>query len=58
MTQPWEAPRALNPRMAPALESALRQGGADLAGQRLPAGHELSQDDLVQARKWLSVETT
>lgn len=45
-------------RMAPALESALRQGGADLAVQRLPAGHELSQDDLVQARKWLSAETT
>ncbi|SMO84139.1 VOC family protein [Paracoccus laeviglucosivorans] len=40
-------------RMAPALEAALRQGGADLDAQTLPAGHELSAEDLNRAQAWL-----
>lgn len=41
-------------RMAPALEAALRQGGADLDARILPAGHELSPDDLAVAQGWLA----
>ena len=40
-------------RMAPALESALRAGGADLESDLLNAGHELSQQDIEAARAWL-----
>ncbi|MTH65638.1 VOC family protein [Paracoccus shanxieyensis] len=41
-------------RMAPALENALRQGGADLESQTLPAGHELSSEDVTRAQAWLA----
>lgn len=41
-------------RMTPALEAALRQGGADLTVQTLPAGQELSPADTVAAREWLA----
>lgn len=44
-------------RMAPALESALRQGGADLNAETLSAGHELAADDLTHARAWLRART-
>ena len=40
--------------MAPALEQALRQGGADLDAQTVPAGHELAAGDLERASAWLS----
>lgn len=40
-------------RMAPALEQALRAGGADLQHDTLPAGHELAPADLDAARNWL-----
>ncbi len=40
-------------RMAPALEQALRTGGADLQHDTLPAGHELAPADLDAARNWL-----
>jgi phospholipase/carboxylesterase len=40
-------------RMAPALENALRAGGADLESDMLNAGHELSQQDIEAARAWL-----
>ncbi|WP_112308797.1 VOC family protein [Pseudogemmobacter bohemicus] len=40
-------------RMAPALESALRQGGADLTAGTLSAGHELANEDLIRASAWL-----
>lgn len=40
-------------RMAPALETALRQAGADLDSQTIPAGHELSPEDLRRAQVWL-----
>ncbi len=40
-------------RMAPALEQALRQGGAALDSQELDVGHELSQEDVERARAWL-----
>ena len=42
--------------MAPALEQALRRGGADLDSQTLPAGHELSAEDLARASAWLASE--
>ena len=41
-------------RMAPALENALRAGGADLESDLLNAGHELSQQDIEAARAWLA----
>ena len=41
-------------RMAPALEQALRGSGAALMVQTLPAGHELSDADIVLARGWMS----
>ncbi|MDT1063098.1 VOC family protein [Paracoccus sp. CPCC 101403] len=41
-------------RMAPALEQALRRGGAELDSRTLAAGHELSPDDLTQAGAWLA----
>lgn len=41
-------------RMAPALEAALRAGGADLEARRVTAGHDLSPEDLDIARVWLS----
>ena len=40
-------------RMAPALETALRQAGADLTVETLSAGHELAAEDLTRARSWL-----
>ncbi|KGJ05370.1 phospholipase/carboxylesterase [Paracoccus halophilus] len=40
--------------MAPALEQALRGAGADLDSQTVPAGHELSAEDLDRARAWLA----
>ena len=40
-------------RMAPALETALRQSGADLTVETLSAGHELAAEDLTRARSWL-----
>lgn len=40
-------------RMAPALEAALRQAGADLDAQTIPAGHELSAEDLRRAQAWM-----
>lgn len=40
-------------RMAPALEQALRAGGAAVQAQELAAGHELSAADLDAARAWL-----
>ncbi|RCW82877.1 VOC family protein [Paracoccus lutimaris] len=42
--------------MAPALEQALRRGGADLDSQMLAAGHELSAEDLTRAGAWLAAE--
>ncbi|WP_018001132.1 VOC family protein [Paracoccus sp. N5] len=41
-------------RMAPALEQALRAGGADLQAETLAAGHELSPLDLAAAQGWLA----
>lgn len=41
-------------RMAPALEQALRAGGADLQVQTLAAGHELSPLDPPAVRDWLA----
>lgn len=41
-------------RMAPALESALRNGGAALDSRIVQAGHELGPDDPEIARDWLS----
>lgn len=41
-------------RMAPALEQALRQGGADLQAETLPAGHELAAADLAAVQAWLA----
>ena len=41
-------------RMAPALEQALRDSGAALEAQTLPAGHELSDADLERARAWMA----
>ncbi|MHC1547810.1 VOC family protein [Phyllobacterium sp. K27] len=39
---------------APALENELRQAGADLIAQSVPAGHETNQHDIDAARKWLA----
>lgn len=44
-------------RMAPALEVALRAGGAALDARTLPAGHELGAADLEQAKEWLHAKT-
>ena len=41
-------------RMAPALEQALKAGGAEVEAETLPGGHELSPDDLTLAAKWLA----
>lgn len=41
-------------RMAPALEQALRAGGVDLDARVIPAGHELSAQDLTAAAEWLA----
>ncbi len=41
-------------RMAPALERALREGGAELASRTLPAGHELTAEDVAEATGWLA----
>lgn len=41
-------------RMAPALEEALRTGGADLESRTLPAGHQLTPQDVAEATSWLS----
>lgn len=38
--------------LAPELEAALRKAGADLDAQVIPAGHELSERDLVIAAAW------
>ena len=40
--------------MAPALEQALRRGGANLDAQTVPAGHELATEDLERASAWLT----
>ncbi|MDO5657142.1 MAG: VOC family protein [Paracoccus sp. (in: a-proteobacteria)] len=40
--------------MAPALETALREGGAELDARMLEAGHELSPEDTEQAQGWLA----
>lgn len=40
-------------RMAPALETALRDGGAALETVTIAAGHELSAQDVTQAQAWL-----
>lgn len=39
--------------LAPELEAALRQGGADLDVQMIAAGHELTENDLKIAAAWL-----
>ncbi|AUH66051.1 VOC family protein [Paracoccus zhejiangensis] len=41
-------------KMAPALEQALRAGGAEVEAQTLPGGHELTPDDLTAATRWLA----
>lgn len=41
-------------RMAPPLEAALRAGGAELDARVIPAGHELSPDDITIATDWLA----
>ena len=40
-------------RYAPPLEAALRQAGADVTAETLPAGHELTEQDLTVAARWL-----
>lgn len=40
-------------RMAPPLEQALREAGADLDARTIAAGHELSPADLTAAAEWL-----
>ncbi|MBB3994861.1 phospholipase/carboxylesterase [Sulfitobacter undariae] len=44
-------------RMAPALEKALRNGGAKLDSRTLPSGHELTPNDASEAANWLSSQT-
>ncbi|AUH32097.1 VOC family protein [Paracoccus tegillarcae] len=41
-------------RMAPALEQALTEGGADLDARTINAGHELADEDLTVATTWLA----
>lgn len=41
-------------RMAPALEQALIAGGTDLENHTLSAGHDLTPEDIVQAKSWFS----
>ncbi|MGJ8616568.1 MAG: VOC family protein [Sulfitobacter sp.] len=41
-------------QMAPALEKALRNSGVSLDSRILPAGHELTDEDITLARNWLS----
>lgn len=41
-------------KMAPALEQALRTGGAEVETRTLPGGHELTPDDLTVAAAWLA----
>ena len=41
-------------RMAPALESALRDGGAVVEAKTIAAGHELSPEDVGLVRDWLA----
>jgi len=43
-------------RMAPALERALRGGGSKLDSRTLPAGHELTREDVDEAKSWLSAQ--
>lgn len=45
-------------RLAPALEAALRAGGADLDARVIDAGHELSGTDLDITRGWLDPTAT
>ncbi|MCC5988638.1 MAG: VOC family protein [Pararhodobacter sp.] len=44
-------------RMAPALEAALRAGGAAIDARHLPAGHELTEADLSAAREWFAARS-
>ncbi|MFD1881237.1 VOC family protein [Paracoccus pacificus] len=41
-------------KMAPALEAALKSGGAEVTARVVNAGHELSPEDLVVARAWMA----
>ena len=43
-------------RMAPALEKALTDGGANLDARLIDAGHELAQADLTIGAEWLAAE--
>lgn len=43
-------------RMAPALEKALTEGGADLDARLIEAGHELAQPDLAISVEWLAAK--
>lgn len=43
---------------ANALENELRQAGANLVAQSVPAGHETNQSDIEAARKWLAEMAT
>lgn len=42
--------------MAPALEKALTDGGANLDARLIDAGHELAQADLTIGAEWLAAE--
>ena len=42
---------------APRLDGWLRAHGADLTAETLPAGHELTQADLVRAKAWLAARS-
>jgi len=44
-------------RMAPALEKALRDAGAQLDMQTLPAGDELTPEDAEEVKEWLTENT-
>lgn len=40
-------------RYAPPLEAAFRKAGAEVTAETLPAGHELTEQDLAVAARWL-----
>ena len=43
-------------RMAPALEQALQNGDATVDSRRLTSGHDLTPEDVVEAKNWISVQ--